>query len=186
MLLTMEEKRKMEVIQAVMDDRLQIEEAGIVLDRSERQIYRMLKCLREEGLPGLIHGNKGKPSPRRIPREIRRQMVALARGRWKEILGQKEKIRIGRETLRTILRDERESLPSANAVGRSAGVAGREKRLWGGCSRSMAPQKVEVLQFRDGSIEIIYKEIIVARFSPETVGPLLKHNKHIRTELKAA
>jgi len=115
MLLTMKKKRKIEVFQAVMDEKLKIEEASQVLDRCGRQIYRMLKSLREEGLQGLIHRNKGKRSPRKIEAKIRQKIVTLARGRLKdindthlqEILWREEKIQIGRETLRTILREEK-------------------------------------------------------------------------------
>lgn len=115
MLLTMKEKNKIEVIQGVMDSRMLVDEAGRVLNRSVRQIYRMLKKLRGKGgLEGLRHGNKGRESPRKIKKAIRKRIVDLARGRLSdindthlsEILLRDEKIKIGRETLRTILREE--------------------------------------------------------------------------------
>ena len=70
MLLTMKEKNKIEVIQEVMGGRIEVEEGGRVLNRSVRQIYRMLKNLREKGLKGLQHGNKGKTSSRKIKQAI--------------------------------------------------------------------------------------------------------------------
>lgn len=79
MLLTMKEKNKIEVVQGVMDERIEVNDAGRVLNRSVRQVYRMLKKLREKGLEGLIHGNKGKKSPRKIKKAIRRRIVELAR-----------------------------------------------------------------------------------------------------------
>lgn len=112
MLLTMKEKNRIEVVQGVMDGRILVNEAGRVLDRSVRQIYRMLGRLREKGLAGLVHGNKGRRSPRRIGESIRKRIVALARGRLSdindthlsEILLREEKIRISRQALRRILR----------------------------------------------------------------------------------
>lgn len=115
MILTMKEKNRIEAIQWVMDGKIAVDEAGRVLNRSVRQIYRMLGGLREKGLEGLIHGNRGKKSPRKIKKAIRKRIVALAKGRLTdindthlmEILLREEKIKIGRETLRTILREEK-------------------------------------------------------------------------------
>lgn len=49
--------------------------------------------------------------------------------------------------------------------------------------RSIAQKKVEVLQLKDGSIEIIYKQMNVATFSPEAVTRMVQY-KNIKTELK--
>lgn len=113
MLLTMKEKNRIEAIEAVMDGRIEVDGAGRVLNRSVRQVYRMLKKLREKGLGGLIHGNKGKESPRKIKKTIRKRIVELARGRLSdindthlsEILLREERIRVSRPTLRRILRN---------------------------------------------------------------------------------
>ena len=112
MVLTMKEKNKIEAIQQVMEGAIKVEEAGKVLNLSVRQIFRMLKKLREEGLQGLQHGNKGKKSPRKIRKSIRKKIVELACGKLagindthlSEILLRDEGIRIGRETLRSLLR----------------------------------------------------------------------------------
>lgn len=112
MLLTMREKNRIEVVQAVMDGRLKVEEGGRVLKRSVRQVFRMLKNLREKGLEGLRHGNLGKKSPRKIKQSIRKKIVDLARGKFSnindthlsEILLREEKIRVSRPSLRRILR----------------------------------------------------------------------------------
>lgn len=113
MLLTMREKNRIEVIQGVMGGRIGVDDAGRVLKRSVRQIYRMLGKLRDVGLEGLIHGNKGKKSPRKIKKAIRRRIVELAKGKLSdindthlsEILLREEKIRVSRPTLRRILRE---------------------------------------------------------------------------------
>lgn len=113
MTLTMKEKNRIEVMQAVMDQRIEVNDAGRVLNRSVRQIYRMLQKMRKGGLDGLIHGNRGKKSPRKIKKAIRKRIVDLARGRLSdindthlsEILLREEKIRVSRPTLRRILRE---------------------------------------------------------------------------------
>lgn len=74
----------------------------------------MLRKLREKGLEGLRHGNRGRTSPHKIKKAIRKRIVLLAKGRLAdindthlmEILLREEKIRIGRETLRALLRTE--------------------------------------------------------------------------------
>ena len=112
MLLTMKEKNRIEVMQGVMDGRILVSEAGRVLDRSVRQVYRMLGRLRERGLVGLVHGNKGRRRPRRMRESIRKRIVALARKKLSnindthlsEILLREEKIRISRQALRRLLR----------------------------------------------------------------------------------
>jgi len=111
----MKEQNRIEVIEGVMDGRWDVNEAGRVLNRSVRQVFRMLKRLREVGLEGLRHGNQGKRSPRKIKESIRKKIVELTRGKFSdindthlsEILFREEKIKIGRETLRTILRQEK-------------------------------------------------------------------------------
>jgi transposase len=60
MLLTMREKTHIEAVQAVMDGRLTVAEAATVLNLSERQVYRSLAAAREQGLTGLVHGNRGR------------------------------------------------------------------------------------------------------------------------------
>ena len=113
MLLTMKEKNRIEVVQAVLDGRMRVDEAGRVLNRSVRQMFRMMKGLREKGLEGLVHGNKGKRSPRKIKSSVRKRIETLARGELSdindthlsEILWREEKIRVSRPTLRRILRE---------------------------------------------------------------------------------
>ena len=122
MLLTMKEQHKIEVIQGVMDEQFSVEEGAKLLNRSTRQIYRMLISLRNNGLPGLVHGNKGRASPRKISEDNRKKIIELAQGKLKdindthlaEILEREEKLKISRQSLRQILR--------------SAGIAPKLKR----------------------------------------------------------
>lgn len=111
-LLTMRDQQRIEVLQRVMDGRVQIKEAQRLLNRSERQVYRMLSALRRKGIPGLIHGNRGKESKRKLCFEKKEKILELAKKKYvgfndthmKEMLSKNEKIQIGRETLRSYLR----------------------------------------------------------------------------------
>jgi len=111
--LTLKEENRVNVITAVLDGSLNASEAGKILIRSERQIYRMLASVRDEGISGLIHKNKGKRSPLRIDDKRRGEILKLARGKYqgfndthfKEVLERDKGIAIGRETVRRMLRD---------------------------------------------------------------------------------
>lgn len=111
-LLTMRDKQRIEVIQRVMANELRIGEAQTVLGRSERQVYRLVAQLRDKGIKGMIHGNCGRVSPRKLDEEKRQQIIQLAREKYQgfndthmgEMLAREERIVIGRETLRRYLR----------------------------------------------------------------------------------
>lgn len=112
MLLTMGEVKKIDVLQRVIGGRLSREEACLVLRLSERQVYRLLKRLKGQGVSGMVHGNRNRASPRRIKDKLRKRIISLAQGKYRdindthlrEILWREEKIKIGRETLRSLLR----------------------------------------------------------------------------------
>ena len=52
--------------------------------------------------------------------------------------------------------------------------------------RSIARQKVEVLQLRDRSVEIVYKKQTVARFRPEAIKRLVEKNNNETSQLGIA
>lgn len=111
--LKMVEQKRLEVIQMIMDERLSILEACKVLGKSERQVYRILKRVREEGITGVVHKNKGRASPRKVSKKTRQIILKLCVSKFRgindthlrELLLAKENIKIGRETLRKILRE---------------------------------------------------------------------------------
>ena len=108
----MKEKNRIEVVQCFMDGSLTVTEASRVLERSTRQIYRLQSRFREFGIEGLIHGNKGRPSPLKVDNQLRWRIRALASGRYKdvndthmsELLKRKEGIDVSRQWLRQELR----------------------------------------------------------------------------------
>lgn len=110
--LTMKEEHRINVIQKVMDGRMTRGQAGAVLERSERQIYRLLSKARGFGIQGLIHSNKGRESPRKKPEAFWKRVLEIVRKRYRdvndrhlqELLEREEEIRVGRESLRKQLR----------------------------------------------------------------------------------
>ncbi len=114
MLLTMKEVNRLKVLQGYMDGTIDIEQAANILKRRPRSVYRMVEKVREKGPAGVLHGNRNKVSPRRVPEVLRKELTDLALGKYRnindthlcEILRKAEGIVIGRETLRSILRKE--------------------------------------------------------------------------------
>src|SRR3989338_4973431 len=89
-----------------------IPELAEALGLCERQVYRLKIRYRETGAQGLAHGNRGRKSPRRIPREMRDKIVKLATGKYQgfndhhltEKLNELEGIVVSRPTVQRTLR----------------------------------------------------------------------------------
>jgi len=130
----MKEVNRLRVLQGYMDGKMFIEEAARILKRSLRSVYRMLAKVREKGPEGVLHGNRNKVSPRRVPEAIRKKVIELALGKYRdindthlcEILSEAEGIVMGRETLRGILR--KEGIPSKRKVKRRKYRSRRERK----------------------------------------------------------
>jgi len=133
-LLTMKEVNRLRVLQGYMDGKMFIEETARILKRSLRSVYRMLAKVRKRGPEGVLHGNRNKLSPRRVPEDIRKKVIGLALGKYRdvndthlcEILSKAEGIVMGRETLRGILR--KEGIPSKRKVKRRKYRSRRERK----------------------------------------------------------
>ncbi|MGH7411798.1 MAG: ISNCY family transposase [Candidatus Methylomirabilis sp.] len=112
--LTMREQQRVTVIERVFRRELTMAEAAMVLGISERQSFRLKARIRKEGVRGVIHGNRGRSSPRKLPPTTHRRIVELARGKYRgfndhhltEKLADAEGITVSRETVRQILRHE--------------------------------------------------------------------------------
>src|SRR5437899_4256207 len=112
--LTMKEERRAEVIQRIFRGEMTMAEAALVLGVSERHSYRIKARMREEGVRGVIHGNRGRHSDRKLPTQMKGRIVELARGKYRvfndchftEKLTEQEGMEVGRETVRQILRSK--------------------------------------------------------------------------------
>ena len=65
--LSIKEITKYSVIKNAIKGYLKAYQAAEQLNLSIRQIFRLKRAFRKRGMEGLIHGNKGKLSPCRIP-----------------------------------------------------------------------------------------------------------------------
>ena len=134
MLLRMKDVNRLRVIQGYMDGKIRVEEAARILKRTTRSVYRMVSKVREKGPEGALHGNRDRVSPKRVPDSVRKKLVELAQGKYRdindthllEILSKTEGIAMGRETLRGILR--KGGIPSKRKVKRRKYRSRRERK----------------------------------------------------------
>ena len=72
----------MRVIAEVEAGRLEADLAAELLGLSPRQVRRLRRGYRESGANAFMHGNRSRPSPRRIPDGVRVRVVELARTQY--------------------------------------------------------------------------------------------------------
>jgi transposase len=117
--LTMKDEKRIEVIQRVFREELTVVEGAMVLGVSERQCYRIKARVKQQGVKGVVHGNRGRPSRHKVKEKTVRRVVQLARGKYQgfndhhltEKLKEQEQIDLSREKVRLILRREGISTP---------------------------------------------------------------------------
>ena len=112
--LTMKEEKRLEIIHRVFRGKLTVVRAAMVLGVSERQCYRIKARVVKGGGAGVVHGNRGRPSRRKVKEETERRIVELAKGKYRgfndhhltEKLKEEERIELSREKVRRILRSQ--------------------------------------------------------------------------------
>jgi transposase len=110
--MTTIEQRRAWVLTKVMAGELMVAEAAGLLGLSERSVWRLKRRFGEEGPAGLVHGNRGRASSRRIAEPTRERVRTLARGRYDgandshlaELLAERAGIAVSRVSVRRILR----------------------------------------------------------------------------------
>ena len=109
----MKDVTKLTVIQSVIDKKRTGKEASKILELSERQIWRLVKKIKENGREGIKHGNCNKPSKNKIPQETIDKIIKLKNSydyekanfsHFRELLEEKEKIKISYTSLYNIMK----------------------------------------------------------------------------------
>ena len=111
--LNEKQRRRCEIITRLIANKISSSEAGELLRRSDRQVRRIRQRYEAQGLATLVHGNQGRPSPRRTEPALIEQLRELAgpTGRYHdfnvshlaELLARDEGIKIPRSTLSRLL-----------------------------------------------------------------------------------
>lgn len=107
-MLSLKELKRLQVVQEVVKKRITQVSAAAIIGLSERQICRLAKAVRKEGAHGIVHKSRGKPSNRKISKEVRDNALRLYGEKYhdfgptlaSEKLKEEDGIRISEETLR--------------------------------------------------------------------------------------
>lgn len=121
-ILSMKENKRVLVMQEVIGGKRTLLEAAGVLGISERQAWRVLAEVRQKGALGVVHGNRGRVSSRRVSDKVREKVVGFRQGAYagyndrhfSQELKDKEDVDLARETVRMILRAS--GIPAVNPV----------------------------------------------------------------------
>jgi len=108
--MSSKEARRPGLVQAALAGKLTNREGASALGLSVRQFRRLRSAYRQDGVEGLVHGNRGRRSVRRLKETDRTRIVAGLRGRYAglndthltEKLREIEQLEVSRETVRQI------------------------------------------------------------------------------------
>lgn len=115
-ILTMSQKEvdRIRIVSQIESNKLTVEEGSELLGISQRQAYRVMKRIKEEGAKGVIHKLRGRESNRGYPGELKSKIIEIYRRSYpdygptlfSEMLIEYHNISLNRETLRNWLRQK--------------------------------------------------------------------------------
>lgn len=111
-IFSMNELKRISIIQSVIDKKRTQREAAVALKLSERQIRKIVKRYREEGAVGIKHKNKTHKPSHAFPDELKEKIVLLKSSQdyvdtnfshFRDLLEERENIKISYSALYSIL-----------------------------------------------------------------------------------
>jgi transposase len=110
--MSQRERQRYHLLKMVIERRTTLQDASTVMGVSYRHAKRLKKKLVSEGARGLVHGNRGRPSPRALDPELSHRIIALSKSTYRnfndthftEKLKEVEGITVGRDTVRRLRR----------------------------------------------------------------------------------
>jgi len=111
LLMRASELKKLEIIKEIERKAIKQKVGAEILNLSVRQVRRLQEKVREKGERGIIHGNRGRRSKRKIDERIREKILELRREKYRDFkptflsekLKEEEGIEVSKETVRKIL-----------------------------------------------------------------------------------
>ncbi len=102
------------LLRMVLDNRLSLVDAADKMGVSYRQAKRLRKSFESDGIVGLLHGNQGRTPANKTSDDLRLRVLSLSNERYcqfndshfTEMLLEREDIKLSRETVRKIRRDD--------------------------------------------------------------------------------
>jgi transposase len=111
--MSQKERQRYHLLKMVVEGNITLQDAGRLMAISYRHAKRLKRKLATEGAGGLVHGNRGRPSPRALNGELTQRIIALSREKYAnfndthftEKLREIEGITVGRDTVRRLRRN---------------------------------------------------------------------------------
>jgi transposase len=111
--MSQRERQRYHLLKMVVEGNIALQDAGRLMAISYRHAKRLKRKLVSEGARGLVHGNRGRPSPRALNGAIAQRIIALSREKYAnfndthftEKLKETEGITVGRDTVRRLRRN---------------------------------------------------------------------------------
>ena len=110
--MSQKERQRHHLLKMVLEGKNTLKDAGNRMGVSYRHAKRLKKRFITEGAKGLVHGNRGRPSPRALNHRLAERIIELSQGKYRnfndthftEKLNEIEGIRVGRDTVRRLRR----------------------------------------------------------------------------------
>ena len=124
--MSTQEFNRLEVLLRVQSGHLRVADACELIGLHRRQVFRLLRGLKQDGATSLLSKRRGKPSNNRLPPEVRTLALSIVRERYADFgptlaaekLAEHHGCSVSRETLRGwmiadgLWQDRRHRLPS--------------------------------------------------------------------------
>jgi transposase len=110
--MSQRERQRYHLLKMVVESTITLKQASSMMGVSYRQAKRLKKKLNTLGAKGLVHGNRGRPSPRALSRELATRIIELSQKTYTtfndthftEKLNELEGITVSRDTVRRLRR----------------------------------------------------------------------------------
>ena len=154
--MSKQEFSRLEVLLRIQSGRLRVADACVLIGLQRRQVFRLLRGLKQDGTTSLLSKRRGKPSNHRLPAEVRILALSIVRERYADFgptlaaekLAEHHGCSVSRETLRGwmiaegLWQDRRHRLPSPHQPRRRRDLPGRtgpDRRLGARLARGSRP-----------------------------------------------
>ena len=83
--MSKQEFSRLEVLLRVQSGRLRVADACALIGLRRRQVFRLLRGVRQDGATSLLSKHRGKPSNHRLPAEFRTLALSIVRERYVDL-----------------------------------------------------------------------------------------------------
>src|SRR5262249_62133775 len=80
--MSKQEFSRLDVLLQVQSGRLRVSDACVLIGLQRRQVFRLLRRLKQDGATSLLSKRRGRPSSHRLPAAVRTLALSIARERY--------------------------------------------------------------------------------------------------------